>query len=571
MRKAASNPDSLPPATGMSCIIPRASEKKPLVDAVWLGGTIGSVQRKVRTGTNYLAPSLTGPQFQKKYLAKNHVTTTRISWHTPVDFPEHGIDSTNLTEEQMMEVAHCIFALLTKKYENAEETPGILLTQGTDSMEHMAAYLAFAIQNPSAGITLTGAQLKPSSPHTDAVDNVAFGLSIATSDCAEVGVAFGRKLWRGSGVTKREAVAAAETFVTPHLHHLAALIGESVQWFDNPVPRRRGPNGNMTIDERCSPPRLYQTLDGDVRILSASPYYATVAKDPTQKNVSMHQTRIFRDIMLGGPTDAAVIGGYAAGNIPQQLGDILRQISETIPIIVAPLASTQGVQEEIYEVSPKVSHPSLTFAEGVLPSTAALKFRWLRARANALRIAGKLKQDHINAWIRTRFALPIGREIPPGREGGAYIPATVVRDFVESADLFTEGLKSGKTHDILRVHESLLLGQRRKFWEKCARTMGMERSEALAWTLDRDRVNLPIEISGNEPKVRDKISEVVLDPANSHLGRLWSAPELIGENIVEGMSRICGLYQDQIVEFCNETGTKYETQKIMIPSRQNAS
>ncbi|MEM2032554.1 MAG: Glu-tRNA(Gln) amidotransferase subunit GatD, partial [Candidatus Woesearchaeota archaeon] len=74
------------------------------------------------------------------------------------------------------------------KYLLDENVEGVILTQGTDTMQYTAAVLSFFIRNPNKPIIITGAQRSIDRPSTDAKMNLICSVIAAKSNIAEIGV-----------------------------------------------------------------------------------------------------------------------------------------------------------------------------------------------------------------------------------------------------------------------------------------------------------------------------------------------------------------------------------------------
>ena len=74
--------------------------------------------------------------------------------------------SENIIPEQWVKIAIYFDSLATSKY------AGIIVAHGTDTMQHTASYLAFALQGFPKPIVLTGSQRSSDRPSSDAASNL---------------------------------------------------------------------------------------------------------------------------------------------------------------------------------------------------------------------------------------------------------------------------------------------------------------------------------------------------------------------------------------------------------------
>lgn len=168
---------------------------------IYCGGTIGMVE-----GANGLHPD------------KNRLLNTLDSFSGSLKFDVHVcdplIDSSAITLFDWRELV----SLITQK---SDDYDGFLIIHGTDTMAYSASLLAFALRGLNKPIVLTGSQLPLLAPQSDALTNLtdAFTALIHHS-LREVVLVFHRKVWRGVGVKKIDAIGF-DAFGTPHMKPLA--------------------------------------------------------------------------------------------------------------------------------------------------------------------------------------------------------------------------------------------------------------------------------------------------------------------------------------------------------------
>ncbi|MDI1496064.1 MAG: glutamyl-tRNA(Gln) amidotransferase subunit D [Cenarchaeum symbiont of Oopsacas minuta] len=88
-------------------------------------------------------------------------------------FSEH---SENIVPEQWVKVAKFLDGLAKSEY------VGIIITHGTDTMQHTASYLAFALQGFPKPVILTGSQRSSDRPSSDAASNLIGSMRFLVSN-----------------------------------------------------------------------------------------------------------------------------------------------------------------------------------------------------------------------------------------------------------------------------------------------------------------------------------------------------------------------------------------------------
>jgi L-asparaginase/Glu-tRNA(Gln) amidotransferase subunit D len=370
--------------------LPRNHWGKIVIDVIWTGGTIGSQDKHGKGGGRpILSPGLSGPEFGKKYQGRirKHIAmfggNIQYRWHHLAEY-ENGFDSSDNNEDIMVELAVMSECLMSDP-----ESSGVILAHGTDSLAHTAAAIALQLHNTTKPLVITGAQRNPESPHSDAIDNFALATRLAISDLAEPVVAFSGKALRASAVEKREALIL-DAFDSPHQFPLAEMQGEmELFWNEKAHYRKRS---SLTKEELRAGPIVHPGFSGETDIIHMRPYMNDVAR--------------LRRRLEG--LDAVVIVGYAAGNLPHKIRNLLEEMSESMHIIMTPSCATRSAKGREYEVSVSESDTHISFAERVLPAVAELKHRWLQNFTELM----KLKEFEKQKWIKNRFALNVAGESP---------------------------------------------------------------------------------------------------------------------------------------------------------------
>ncbi len=292
---------------------------------------------------------------------------------------------------------------------------------------------------------------------------------------------------RGVAVAKEEGVEPGVTFGSPHQPMVAQLAGTSIE-----------PNEKMmrppSKDPSCL--RYVPGMEGEAYIVRFSPNL----NDPTRMKK-----------VLDSHYDAVILEGYAAGNIPTKIADVIREACERMMIIITPSTATHGAHESLYEVSAEIAHPSAQHFVG--PSHVALtKFQWLFKRARALGLRNTKEKKGMLEWIREKFAIDfVGEDlrsawtddISPLEYLHTDIPVSRFREKFATSSLFNlphcanpdderqrnEMVHASKLSDIhlqikkqwLEKHADLLIGDG-----------SLPESDRAAWIKGREALDYPV-------------------------------------------------------------------------------
>lgn len=147
------------------------------------GGTIACVP-----GADGLAPGVTAAQLLARTPQLN-----RLAEMTGRDV--FSLDSSNIQPEEWRVLARAARDAL-------DESDGVVITHGTDTLAYSAAALSFMLRAPKAPVVLTGSQLPLSHPLSDAPSNLAEAVETARTAPPGVYVTFSHKIIRGTRAVK---------------------------------------------------------------------------------------------------------------------------------------------------------------------------------------------------------------------------------------------------------------------------------------------------------------------------------------------------------------------------------
>lgn len=349
---------------------------------IWTGGTIGSVATLNDKQEEVSRPGMTGKDFQKLldvgFLARNE-----FAWVPVMEDKPRGLDSTEMTNEIMMLIVRKIHEVLANP---AYKDHRIVVTHGTDSLEHTATYASLALQGLDRAVVFTGSQIRPGASQSDALSNFDLAVKAAGINTKQVLVAFGSKVMRGNAATKQDGIATGSTFGSPHQDLVAELMGSELRVM-NPdmlrVPEGHGPGL-----------KYIPGLQGDVKCERFAP--------------NLNNEVALRKV-LDTDYDAVIFEGYAAGNMPTSIAHVIREMSERMMIIITPSTATHGVKETLYEGSPSISHQTATHFIGS-PHVALTKFQWLYSQGRKLGLRNTSESRALLRWIKERFSISYAGE-----------------------------------------------------------------------------------------------------------------------------------------------------------------
>ncbi|MFA6039257.1 MAG: asparaginase [Candidatus Peribacteraceae bacterium] len=209
-----------------------------------------------------------------------------------------NVGSSEVTPDHWVEIAEKIKALY-------HQFDGFVVIHGTNTMSYTAAALSFALQNLSKPVILTGALLPLNELAGDGRMNLIFAIRAAQLDLAEVCVALGPKVLRGTRAKKVED-SLLQTFDSPRFPALAEF-GTGIRLHPWRQVRRK-----RTLLARPS-------FDGNVVILTLTPGI----------------TDAYLAAAIVAKPGGIVLRAYGPGMLPERLFPWLREVkSAGIPVVI---------------------------------------------------------------------------------------------------------------------------------------------------------------------------------------------------------------------------------------------
>lgn len=299
------------------------------------GGTIACVP-----GADGLAPGVTAAQLLARTPQLN-----RLAEMTGRDV--FSLDSSNIQPEEWRVLARAARDALN-------ESDGVVITHGTDTLAYSAAALSFMLRAPKGPVVLTGSQLPLEHPLSDAPSNLVEAVETARTAPPGVYVVFNHKIIRGTRAVKLRTTSF-DAFDSVNAPLAGTLDAEGAHYrpFDPPAG---------------APMRLEDDLETRVFLLKLMPGTSPEVFD-----------WIAQSGMRGLVLEAFGMGGLHY--IRRNLVDKLKMLSQRG---VVTLVTTQCLYERanfsVYEVGRSVLSERVFSARDMTSEAAVAKLMWALGR-----------------------------------------------------------------------------------------------------------------------------------------------------------------------------------------------
>jgi L-asparaginase len=183
---------------------------------------------------------------------------------------------------------------------------GVVITQGTDTLEETAAFFDYLWRH-DAPLILTGAMRSASQVGADGPANLldaCRGALAQNSRCRGVQVVMGGQVHHANSVRKTDSLAL-QAFSSPVVGPTGMLLEDSVRYFHEPSQRKLLPVPQRTTQAIAL---LESTLSAETLLL---------------------------DNILELGYDGLVIAGFGAGHVSEQWADAVEKIARKIPVLIA--------------------------------------------------------------------------------------------------------------------------------------------------------------------------------------------------------------------------------------------
>lgn len=257
--------------------------------------------------------------------------------------------SANMDTSDWITIAEEVAEVIKK-----EDTSGVVILHGTDTMSYTAAALSFMVQNPGVPIVMTGAMISGSDPSSDAIPNFTAALQCAAnSNIAEVCVLISenqsgsRKVVIRGTRSRKIHSTALNSFASVNVPPIAFIDQGRITYTGN--YRKRGTKRNFALDATIEP-----------RVV-------LIKQNPALTN------KILRHSLEGAM--GAVIEGTGRGHIKEELLTTISSFGK--PVVVTTQAIYGGESIGTYDIGKKMLKVrNLIPARDMTSETAFVKLMW---------------------------------------------------------------------------------------------------------------------------------------------------------------------------------------------------
>jgi L-asparaginase len=268
-----------------------------------LGGTVSMQASHVGAG---VVPAVSGEALlttvpELKNLAR--ITVETLGLHP----------SASLSFEFLLSVLHWANAQVEKG------ATGVVITQGTDTLEETAAFFDY-LWHHDAPLILTGAMRAASQVGADGPANLLDACRVAlasNSRCRGAQVVMGGQVHHANSVRKTDSLAL-HAFSSPVVGPTGMLLEDSVRYFHEPSQRKLLPLPQRTTQAIAL---LESTLSAETLLL---------------------------DNILELGYDGLVIAGFGAGHVSEQWADAVEKIARKIPVLIATRTGSGATAQASY-------------------------------------------------------------------------------------------------------------------------------------------------------------------------------------------------------------------------------
>ncbi len=254
------------------------------------------------------------------------------------------MDSTNMQPEHWLTLAQIIYYKL-------DDVDGIVITHGTDTMQHSASAISFLIQNLNIPVVFTGCQILPSDMGSDARRNLLDAIRVAANaDLAESVIVFNGKIFRGNR-TKKFREIEFNGFNCVGMRPLGLIEGDLM------LTGEQLKRGNKK-------PVLVNKIEPNVALLKIFPGF-------NPKTV---------EYLIDSGIKGIVLEGYGPGNTPTEKRSLIPAIKRAtergVPVVITTQCVLGPSWAYVYEVGTKALDAGAIPGYDMLSETALVKLMW---------------------------------------------------------------------------------------------------------------------------------------------------------------------------------------------------
>ncbi|MBN3864156.1 asparaginase [Pseudomonas frederiksbergensis] len=268
-----------------------------------LGGTVSMQTRIAGEG---VIPTLSG---ETLLASIPHLTTlARVTVETLGLLPSASLNF------------ECLLSVLSwAKYQVEQGAVGVVITQGTDTLEETATFLDY-LWDCDEPLILTGAMRSAAQPGADGPANLLDACRVALAENSRqrgVQVVMNGQIHQACSIRKTDSLAL-QAFSSPIVGPAGMLVEDTVRYLRQRTRQMRLPLPRQTTQKIAL---LEASFDADTLIL---------------ENI----------LELG--YDGLVIAGFGAGHVSDSWADVLEKIAEKIPVIIATRTGSGSTAQSTY-------------------------------------------------------------------------------------------------------------------------------------------------------------------------------------------------------------------------------
>ena len=329
-----------------------------------------AVERKTKKGKPWVSILSTGGTI-----------ASRVDYHTGAVYPALTVDDLYTVVPELGDIANIraevVFSIFSENLQpshwtkiakltakHLDESEGVVIAHGTDTMGYTAAALSFALQNLPGPVILTGSQRSSDRPSSDAALNLTGAvLAACQGPFAEVVIAMHRSpddtaiaLHPGTQVRKCHT-SRRDAFLTINGDLLGEVRDGKVQMIAN----------DSSYHQRYSKRKLVLQPKFDPKV-------ALVKTTPGMTGDSI-------DALIDRGYHGIVIEGTGLGHAPKTLlAAIKRAQEEQIPIVMTSQCIWGRVQMRVYRTGVELVQRGVIPGEDMIAETAYVKLMWVLAQ-----------------------------------------------------------------------------------------------------------------------------------------------------------------------------------------------
>ena len=247
-----------------------------------------------------------------------------------------------------------------------DDVDGFVVIHGTNTMSYTAAALSFALQNLGKPVVLTGSLMPIDDLGSDAPINLVYAIKSAQLDVAEVCIALGPRLLRGSR-SKKADQSILQTFDSPKFPPLAEF-NTSVSLHPWRTVRRK-----RTLDVRAD-------FDPNIALLTIHP--------------GMPDS--YLDAILTAKPHGIVLRAYGLGLLPEHLFPWLRKVTKlSIPVVITSQLLRGSIDLHLYRKQLVLEELGVISGKDMTYDCAVVKLMWALAQTKNVRRIREIMEKNL--------------------------------------------------------------------------------------------------------------------------------------------------------------------------------